>query len=517
VEAKKPKRPAPSFTLGLLIKLLFLAAVNGLTLAALPRMIDQHVWFGMTAVLLATLAIDVVYLSKRFLPAKYLLPATIMLLVFQVYPVFYTFYVSFTNYSTSHNLTKEQALAQILKNSEIAKPDAPRYFVKFLVNDAGELAFLLTDQEGNPFLGTKAGLQPLQPTDIATDANNQVSVKGFHQVGLAEAASRQDEFLAITVPTPEGTIKLNPQNITQASLTERTLRYDPEANTMTNIQTGVVFHEKDGSYVSDSGEALNPGWRVLIGPRNFTKVFTSPAIRGPFMRAFIWNYIFATTTVFLQFALGLLIALALAHSKLRGKRLYRSLLVIPFAIPSYLTSLVWAGLLNTNFGAVNRLFHTNVDWLGQPTTAKISVLLVTMWLGFPYFFLVSTGALTAIPAELTEAAAVDGASGFYAFRSVKFPLLMITLAPLLISSFAFNFNNFNAIYLLTRGGPPIQGAQTPVGHTDILITYTYRLAFESGRGSQYGFAAAISVLIFVMVMAISIYSFRATKTLEQVR
>jgi ABC-type sugar transport system permease subunit len=100
---------------------------------------------------------------------------------------------------------------------------------------------------------------------------------------------------------------------------------------------------------------------------------------------------------------------------------------------------------------------------------------------------------------------------------VRFPLLLTTLAPLLIASFAFNFNNFNAIYLLTKGGPPIQGAQTPVGHTDILITYTYRLAFESGRGADYAFAASISILIFVMIMTISAISFRFTRTLEQVR
>jgi ABC-type sugar transport system permease subunit len=99
---------------------------------------------------------------------------------------------------------------------------------------------------------------------------------------------------------------------------------------------------------------------------------------------------------------------------------------------------------------------------------------------------------------------------------VTFPLLLVTVAPLLIASFAFNFNNFNIVYLLTRGGPAIQGAQTPAGHTDILISYTYRLAFEGGRGADYGFAAAISVLIFMMVATVSAISFRYTKALEEI-
>ena len=93
-------------------------------------------------------------------------------------------------------------------------------------------------------------------------------------------------------------------------------------------------------------------------------------------------------------------------------------------------------------------------------------------------------------------------------------MLMIAVAPLLISSFAFNFNNFNVIYLLNQGGPPIEGAATPAGHTDILISYTYRLAFESGQGAQWGFASAIAVLIFIMVATVSAISFRRTRALE---
>jgi arabinogalactan oligomer / maltooligosaccharide transport system permease protein len=217
----------------------------------------------------------------------------------------------------------------------------------------------------------------------------------------------------------------------------------------------------------------------------------------------------------LTFVVGLALALALNHPTMRGRRLYRALLIVPYALPSFMTALIWRGMLNTEFGVINDILGADVEWLRDPTLAKVSVLLVNLWLGFPYMFLISTGALQAVPEEMKEAAYVDGASPRQAFRRVTFPLLMVSLAPLLISSFAFNFNNFNIIYLLNRGGPPIAGAQTPAGHTDILISYTYRLAFESGRGADWGFASAIAIIIFVMVATISAVSFWRTRALEE--
>ncbi len=200
---------------------------------------------------------------------------------------------------------------------------------------------------------------------------------------------------------------------------------------------------------------------------------------------------------------------------MRAKRIYRSLLIVPYALPSFMTALIWQGMLNQRFGIINDILNASIPWLRDPWMAKASVLLVNLWLGFPYMFLISTGALQAIPEELKEAAYVDGANPRQAFRRVTFPLLLVTLAPLLIASFAFNFNNFNIIFLLTGGGPPIPGAQTPAGNTDILITYTFRLAFETGRGADFGFAAAIASLIFVMVATISAISFRRTRVLEE--
>jgi arabinogalactan oligomer/maltooligosaccharide transport system permease protein len=211
----------------------------------------------------------------------------------------------------------------------------------------------------------------------------------------------------------------------------------------------------------------------------------------------------------------LVLALVMQDKRMKGQRFYRLALVLPYALPIFMTALVWKGMLNRDFGIINQILGANIDWLGDGSLAKFSVLLVNLWIGYAYMLLVVTGALTAIPQDLKEAAFVDGASAFRAFRTIVLPLLMVSVSPLLIASFSFNFNNFTLIQLLTLGGPfegsPIQG-----GQTDLLITYTYRLAFGTNE-QLLGFASAISMIIFIIVAAVSAYSFRLTKRLEEIK
>ncbi|MEK7295041.1 MAG: ABC transporter permease subunit, partial [Actinomycetota bacterium] len=173
-------------------------------------------------------------------------------------------------------------------------------------------------------------------------------------------------------------------------------------------------------------------------------------------------------------------------------------------------------LLNDDFGLINKMLPFNVPWLFDPFWAKVSVIMVSVWLTTPYFMLVCTGALQAIPTELVEAARVDGAGRWQVFRKVTLPLLLVVVTPLLVASFAFNFNNFNNVYLLTGGGPPSDD-QGVAGATDILISYTYKLAFDSGKGQDYGLASAISIYIFFIVAAISASGFMRSKALENMK
>ncbi len=517
-ERRGSKLPRRSwFTLGTIVKLLLLGAVNAIVLAGLPSMLEQRWWVGIIVVGFSTILIDYAYLSKRAIPLKYLVPGTIFALAFQVVPVVYSGYIAFTNFSTDHRLTEEQVVEQL--SSRISSvPGSTRFGLTILGDNegAGEIAFYLTDDAGTQYLGTTDGLEPLTSDRVTLGENGKVSaVDGYTALTIRQIADRQQEILdQFEVPTDEGIIRA--ATVTTAAIYERLYVYDEAAGTLTNTETETVYRPVEGRFMSTEGAGLDPGWVVPVGFDNFVRIFTSESIRGPFIRVFVWNYVFAIMSVVITFALGLVLALALNHPTMRGKRTYRSLLIIPYALPSFMTALIWAGMLNQDYGIINQILSADIPWLRDPTMAKVSVLLVNLWLGFPYMFLISTGALQAIPEELKEAAFVDGATPRQAFRRVVFPLLMVALAPLLIASFAFNFNNFNIIYLLNGGGPPIVGAQTPAGHTDILISYTYRLAFESGRGADWGFASAIAIIIFVMVAAISAFSFRRTRALEEV-
>src|SRR4029077_18521834 len=264
--------------------------------------------------------------------------------------------------------------------------------------------------------------------------------------------------------------------------------YQASCDCVTDSSTGVIYtaDEKRGLFVSPAGDPLAQGWLVGVGLDNFTRTFTDPAVAGPIVSIMGWNFAFAIITVIITFAAGLLVAVTLNSPRLRGLRFYRVLIILPYAMPSFAMLLVWRDMFNADFGLINTITGLNINWYGNVWTARFAILAIQFWLGYPYMFLVCLGALQSIPQDMTEAAAVDGASAFQAFRSVLCPLLLVAVAPLLIASFAFNFNNFNVIQLTTAGAP-FPPDNVKAGGTDLLVSYTYRLAFTEG-GAQYGFA-----------------------------
>ena len=198
-----------------------------------------------------------------------------------------------------------------------------------------------------------------------------------------------------------------------------------------------------------------------------------------------------------------------------GKAIYRVLLILPYAVPSFISILIFKGLFNQSFGEINmmlsHLFGIKPAWFSDPLTAKSMILIVNTWLGYPYMMILCMGLLKAIPDDLYEASAMDGANPWQNFFRITLPLLIKPLTPLMIASFAFNFNNFVLIQLLTNGGPDMIGTTTPAGYTDLLVSYTYRIAFEGGGGQDFGLAAAIATLIFLLVGALAILNLKASK------
>jgi arabinogalactan oligomer / maltooligosaccharide transport system permease protein len=212
----------------------------------------------------------------------------------------------------------------------------------------------------------------------------------------------------------------------------------------------------------------------------------------------------------------------LNNPDLRFRNLYRTLIILPWALPSIITIQVWRGFLNENFGIINRVLmllditQTPINWLGDPLSAKGAILLVNLWLGLPFMMTAVLGALSAIPRELYEASRIDGASPWQGFWGVTAPLLRTALVPITLTGFAFNFNNFNLIFLLTEGGPPVDGGTATARATDILISWAYNEAFRSQGGFAYGLGSAISILIFVITVAVSLVNFRVTGALKEV-
>lgn len=505
--------------LALVVKIILLAFIDAVAVYAAFVLVLQGNLVATIAVLAVTALVNVVYLARRhFLPAKYLTPGLIFLAVFQIFVLLYTGYVGFTNYGTGHNGTKEQAVSSLLASSLQRVEDSPAYPVT-VVDRLGQLGLLITDPDDETaYVGTAD--QPLSRVEADFEDGKAVATAGWTSLTFPQVIARTAEITELAVPFSDdpndGALRTPDGSSAYRYLS--TLEYDEAAGTMTD-DAGVVYSDRGtGAFVAQNGEELRPGWQITVGGANFARALTEPSIRGPLLYVTAWTFGFAIGSVVLTFALGLLLALTFEHARMRGVRYYRLIMILPYAFPAFLSILVWAGMMNQSFGFLNQVVFAGADipWLSDPTLAKASALLVNLWLGFPYFFLICTGALQAIPAELTEAAKVDGARGWKVFRHIKLPLLLATTAPVLIASFAFNFNNFNLVYLLNNGGPRDTTTSLPVGHTDLLISMVYKVAF-TGQHRDYGLASAFSILIFVIVAGIAIYSFSRTRALEDIQ
>ncbi|GAA1847095.1 ABC transporter permease subunit [Agromyces salentinus] len=500
----------------LLVKILGLGIIDALAIFGIIILLGASQWLVAAIVAAVAILVNWIYFSRRKLPAKYLTPGVIFLVVFQVFVLVYTGYIAFTNYGTGHNGSKEQAVSSLMASSLERVEDSATYPVT-VVDRGGELGLLLTDPDGDALVGTATS--PLEPVDAEFDGSKAVEADGWTTLSFAEVLARTDEITALAVPfsddpndgavrTPDGS---------SAYLYVSALEYDEAAGTMTDLETGTVYSDiGTGAFTSEDGEELLPGWQIVIGFDNFVRAVTDERLAGPLLYVTLWTFAFALISVASTFFLGLFLAIVFNDMRMRGRKFYRVLIILPYAIPSFLSALVWAGMMNESFGFINQVLlgGASVPWLTDPWLAKVSVLTVNLWLGFPYMFLVCMGALQSIPDDILEAAKVDGARPWAVFRLIKLPLLLVSVAPLLIASFAFNFNNFNTIYMLTDGGPRDSNAPIPVGFTDILITMVYKVAF-TGQTRDYGLASAYSILIFIIVAVISIIAFRRTKSLEE--
>ena len=250
-----------------------------------------------------------------------------------------------------------------------------------------------------------------------------------------------------------------------------------------------------------------------VGFKNFLALFQLKIWSSTFMGVASWTVIWALMATVCTFGFGFLLALALDNRNIRAKKAWRFVFILPYAIPAFVTLLMFRLLLN-GIGPVNSVLNgwgfESIAFLSDPVLAKVTVIAISMWVGSPYFMLLISGALTNIPKDLYEASEVDGASRFQQFREITFPMVMHQVAPSLVMTFAHNFNNFGAIFLLTEGGP-INPEYRFAGHTDILITWIYKLTLDF---QQYNIASVISIVVFLFLSFIAIWQFRRMKSFK---
>lgn len=517
------RRASPPSLVRLGLTIAALCVIDGIALALGLSLVRNGLLIPAAALLVVTLGLNWVFLSERAYPLRWVAPGALMTLLLVVYPLVYTVYLAFTNLSDGHILSKEQVVAQ-LERQRFASETGADYTWRAYRTPDGRFVLWLTDTAGKAFLASpESGLQPVEPADPRlgpTDPEDGLPGSVGEAVKLPRLQTirylSQLQDLAITAG--DDTIRVT--SLDAASRERQKYSYDAARDVLVDHETGTEYRPVEGTFTAPDGSTLRPGFSEFVGPRNLVRALTDERIRGPFLSVFAWTFAFAGLSVLLVFSVGLGLALVLNERRLPLRGILRSLIILPYAIPGFISALVWVGLLNPFYGPINLglqdLFGISPRWFSDGTLAKVAILMVNTWLGYPYMLLISLGALQAIPEDLYESAQIDGASRLQQFRYVTLPLLLVSVAPLLIGAFAFNFNNFTIIDLVTEGGPPTPGAATPAGQTDILISYTYRLAFTGGRGSDYAFAAAISIVIFVIIAAITAANFRLTRRLEQV-
>ena len=253
-----------------------------------------------------------------------------------------------------------------------------------------------------------------------------------------------------------------------------------------------------------------------IGLDNYLTVF-SGSLKEVFFPVLGWTVCFAVISTLGSYALGLGLAILLNNPKMKEAKIYKAVLIIPWALPSTIAILAWQGLLNEQYGGINNLLHAigisaNIPWMTDAFCARIGIILVNVWLGFPYMMNVCLGGLQAISNDYYEAARIDGATRFQCFKRITLPLVTKLSIPLVISTFAANFNNFGNIYMITQGGPARVDNQF-AGYTDILASTTYKMTTWSNR---YELSATFSVLIFVIVGTFTLINMRASGAFKEV-
>jgi maltose/maltodextrin transport system permease protein len=513
----KEKHRAVSSFAGTPIRLVLIAlvAIPALYLTFLFYLAGST-WIALGSLLLVLLFIYI-YSSRRAYTYRYLFPGLFAFGLFVIFPLIYTVWISFTKYSSTNLQTFKGALSVFRQETFLANQDSYSYNL-YRQNDGTYILYLKNEKDPNktfisePFelVGGKEPDPTAEP--IQLKASSPDALPAGEKLKLPQI-TREKLFIGMRgrkFLLPDDTL-VQAETLQLFTARERLWKFNPDG-TLTNKKNGMTIHPdfKQGFFVNDKGERIGVGFRTFAGFDNYMRIVTDPQLQGPFFRIFVWTVCFSAFSVLGTFATGLLLATILEWKELRFRRIYRVLLILPYAVPSILSILIFKGLFNQEFGAINEvlrgLLHFAPEWETNPWGARAMILLVNLWLGYPYMMLICTGMLQSIPGGIYEASAIDGSNPLVDFFKLTLPLVLPPLIPVLIASFAFNFNNFSLIYLLTAGGPRMVGGGL-AGETDILVTYTYTIAFRDA-GTNYSLSSTVATILFLIVGSLAYLNLR---------
>jgi maltose/maltodextrin transport system permease protein len=468
-----------------------------------------------------------VYVSRAALAWRYLFPGVTGMLLFVAFPLVYTMWIGFTNYSSTHLLSQARVKAYLLEQTV---PDEDHSLVFGLVRHGKQVRLQLAPNDADtaiPFAANekwfedkRAKMFYSQPFDLFDKATQTITMSPMAKADFEEAReylstreqlAHRDALQALKLQMPDGRTLVY-TGVHEFGPSAAVWRANADGS-LTRLDDNKTYapNDAEGFYIAADGDRLQPGYKVTVGFANYARMLADQEFRGPFISIFVWTVVFAALSVAASLAVGCTLAVLLNWEALRMRTLYRTLLFLPYAVPGFISILVFKGLFNQNFGEINGILHAvfgiKPAWFADPLLARTMMLVVNTWLGYPYFLVLCTGLLKAIPVDLYEASAIAGAKPLTNFFKITAPLIVKPLSPLIISAFAYNFNNFVLVSLLTNGRPDFLNTKIPAGTTDILVSYTYRIAFLDS-GQNFGLAAAISTVIFFLVALMSYANLR---------
>lgn len=461
---------------------------------------------GVTLVLLGVATW--IYISPRFYAWRYVVPGVMAAMIFIVLPMAYTLVIGFTNYSSSHLLPFQRSTEVLLSRTN----STGEGMAFTLHQDGSKYQFAFTSDDDKHYISEPSTLGKevrLQLKTVPAIPFAEDSALPLRKIIELEASIK-----SVIAVTPEGN-ELRMSSMRRFSMMKPAFSKNADGTLTDNSNGKILKADMAGGYWKyPDGTNAEPGFRTYVGLDNYVQIFTEKRFLEPFGRVFTWTVSFAALNTVFTFGIGILLATALNWDALKYRNFYRMMLFLPYAVPAFISIPVFRGLFNENLGEINMVldmfFSVRPNWFSDATLARSMVLIVNTWLGYPYMMIISMGLIKAIPNELYEASALAGAGPLTNFFRITLPLIARPIAPLLIASFACNFNNLTLIALLTGGVPDYLDTSVPVGATDLLASYTYRIAFQDS-GQNYALACAISSIVFLIVATLAIVNLRLFK------